>query len=190
MKSDITEQELLKGLANDDSESIDFIYKDNFKMIQHLVLNNNGNYDDAGDIFQEAIITLYEKSKDDSFILTCRIKTYLYSVCKNLWLKRLQQTGKYSLPNDFLEETIPVEDELELIEQRNLEFNLMEKSLIALGQPCKSILEAFYIQKKDMIKIAEEFGYTNAENAKNQKYKCLIRLKKIFFAQYNPKEKA
>jgi len=29
--------------------------------------------------------------------------------------------------------------------------------------------------------IAEEFGYTNAENAKTQKYKCLNRLRKLFF---------
>jgi hypothetical protein len=32
--------------------------------------------------------------------------------------------------------------------------------------------------------IADDFGYTNAENAKTQKYKCLMRLKKIFFSQY------
>lgn len=189
MKADISEQQLLQGLANDDSESIDFIYRDNFKMVQNLILSNNGSYDDAGDIFQEAMITLYEKSKDDSFVLTCRIKTYIYSVCRRLWLKRLQQIGKFASPADDLEETIPVEDDLGLIEQRNLEFSLMEKSLNALGQPCKSLLEAFYIEKKDMTSIAEEFGYTNAENAKNQKYKCLVRLKKIFFAQYNPQEK-
>jgi len=54
-----------------------------------------------------------------------------------------------------------------------------------LGEPCKSLLEAFYLQKKQMVDIAEEFGYTNADNAKNQKYKCLMRLKKLFFAQYN-----
>jgi hypothetical protein len=29
--------------------------------------------------------------------------------------------------------------------------------------------------------IREKFGYTNADNAKNQKYKCLQRLKKLFF---------
>jgi hypothetical protein len=33
-----------------------------------------------------------------------------------------------------------------------------------------------------MDEIAEKFGYTNADNAKNQKYKCLQRLKRIFFA--------
>ena len=53
-----------------------------------------------------------------------------------------------------------------------------------LGEPCKSLLEAFYIEKRSMPEIAAHFGYTNADNAKTQKYKCLMRLKKIFFAHY------
>jgi hypothetical protein len=53
-----------------------------------------------------------------------------------------------------------------------------------LGEPCKSLLESYYLQKKSMVAIAEEFGYTNADNAKNQKYKCLMRLKKLFFDQH------
>jgi hypothetical protein len=36
----------------------------------------------------------------------------------------------------------------------------------------------------NMQEIATSFGYTNAENAKTQKYKCLMRLKKIFFSHY------
>jgi hypothetical protein len=35
-----------------------------------------------------------------------------------------------------------------------------------------------------MQEIATDFKYTNADNAKTQKYKCLVRLKKIFFADY------
>ena len=39
-----------------------------------------------------------------------------------------------------------------------------------------------------MPEIADLFRYTNADNAKTQKYKCLVRLKKIFFEQYKDKE--
>ena len=60
----------------------------------------------------------------------------------------------------------------------------MNKAINSLGEPCKSLLEAFYLKKKNMQEIATVFGYTNAENAKNQKYKCLMRLKKIFFDDY------
>ncbi len=185
MKSELNEQHLLKGLANNDSKAINTIYKDNFKIVQVFILNNNGTYDDARDIFQEAMITLYEKAKSDSFVLTSKIKTYIYSVCRRLWLKRLQQTGKFVIQTESLEETISVEEDLEIHEKRNAEFTIMERALNSLGEPCKSLLQAYYIQKKGMGGIAAEFGYTNADNAKNQKYKCLMRLKKLFFAQYN-----
>ena len=185
MKLDSNEQLLLRGLANNDTKATDTIYKDNFNMVQALILNNNGTYDDARDIFQEAMITLYEKAKSESFVLTCQIKTYIYSVCRRLWLKRLQQMGKYISAGENLEETVPVEEDLEIHEKRNAEFAIMERAMGSLGEPCKSLLDAYYIQKKGMTEIASEFGYTNADNAKNQKYKCLMRLKKLFFAQYN-----
>ena len=185
MKVEINEQALLKGLANDDTKAIETIYKDNFNMVQTFIINNNGNYDDARDIFQEAMIALYEKAKSDSFVLTSKISTYVYSICRRLWLKRLQQLGRYSNQIDSLEETVAVEDDLEYHEKKNAEFVIMDRALNSLGEPCKSLLDGFYVKKIDMQALAREFGYTNADNAKNQKYKCLIRLKKLFFAQYN-----
>ncbi|MEP6846937.1 MAG: sigma-70 family RNA polymerase sigma factor [Panacibacter sp.] len=185
MKAEINEQILLRGLVDNDSKAIETIYKENYNMVQAFILNNNGTYDDARDVFQEAMITLYEKAKSESFVLTCQIKTYVYSVCRRLWLKRLQQMGRFVSAGENLEETVAVEDDLEVHEKRNAEFAIMERALGSLGEPCKSLLEAYYIQKKDMTEIAGSFGYTNADNAKNQKYKCLMRLKKLFFAQYN-----
>ena len=185
MKAEYNEQVLIKGLAKNDRRAIETIYKNNFSMVQAFILNNNGNYDDARDIFQEAMIVLYENAKTESFVLTCQIKTYVYSICRRLWLKRLQQLNRYTSQVESLEETIPVEEDIELEEKRNADFIIMERALTSLGEPCKGLLEAFYLQKKDMTEIATTFGYTNADNAKNQKYKCLMRLKKLFFSQYN-----
>lgn len=185
MKGEINEQILLKGLVNHDTKAVETIYKDNFTMVQSFILNNNGSYDDARDIFQEAMIALYEKAKSESFVLTCQIKTYLYSVCRRLWLKKLQQSGRFITQFDGLEETVQVEEDLEFHQKQNADFAIMERAMGSLGEPCKGLLEAYYLHKKDMREIAEEFGYTNADNAKNQKYKCLMRLKKLFFAQYN-----
>ncbi len=185
MKQEINEQILLRGLVNNDSKAIDAIYKENFNMVQAFILNNNGTYDDARDVFQEAMITLYEKAKSESFVLTCQIKTYVYSVCRRLWLKKLQQKGRFVAQSDGLEETVSVDEDLEIHEKRNADFVIMERAMSSLGEPCKSLLEAYYINKKGMTEISAEFGYTNADNAKNQKYKCLMRLKKLFFTQYN-----
>lgn len=180
-----SESALLKGLALNDRKAINTIYEENYNMVQSLIINNNGTIDDARDIFQEAMIVLYEKSKDPSFILSCLIKTYLYSVSRRLWLKRLQQQQRFIPDVNGMEDTVPVEEDLEAHQPQQDEFLLMEKAMAGLGEPCKSLLEAFYLQKKNMNEIAAEFGYTNADNAKNQKYKCLTRLKKIFFSEYN-----
>ena len=184
MKAEINEQVLLKGLAKSDKKAVETIYKENFNMVQALIIRNNGSTDEAKDIFQEAMIVLYEKVRSGTFELNCQIKTYVFSVCRRLWLKRLQQLNKYSTEVDGLQDVIVVEEEVEAHERRNSEFQLMEKAINNLGEPCKSLLEAYYLQKKTMQEIAGNFGYTNADNAKNQKYKCLMRLKKLFFTQY------
>lgn len=184
MKPDSQELSLLTGLAKNDRQAIEGIYSRHFGMIQSMIINNNGSSDDARDVFQEAMIVLYEKAKSPEFELQCQLKTYLYSVCRRLWLKRLSQFQRYVPEINGLEEQVPVEDDLEEHEKKNQEFQMMEKALLGLGEPCKSLLEAFYIQKKNMNEIAASFGYTNPENAKNQKYKCLIRLRKLFFSEY------
>lgn len=184
MKGDSNEQLLLKALANNDSKAAETIYKDNFNMVLAFIINNNGTYDEARDIFQEAMITLYQKAKSESFVLTSQLKTYIYSVSRRLWLKRLQQLGRTANGVENFE-SIAVDDDIEVHERRDAELGIMHRALNSLGEPCKSLLEAFYIEKKSMDEIALLFGYTNADNAKNQKYKCLMRLKKLFFSQYN-----
>ena len=135
MKAEFNEQVLLNGLAKNDAKAIETIYKSNFNMVQSFVLNNNGTYDDARDIFQEAMIVLYENAKTESFILTCQIKTYIYSICRRLWLKRLQQLNRYTSQVESLEETVPVEEDLDYQEKRNADFVIMERALGSLGEP-------------------------------------------------------
>ena len=184
MNPEHKEQDLLKGLARSDKKAIETIYKDNYNMVQSLIISNNGSADDARDVFQEAMIVLFEKARSGTFELNCQVRTYMYSVCRRIWLKRLHQMNRYSNEIETVVETVPVDDDVEDHEKRNEEFHLMERAISSLGEPCKSLIEAYYIQKKNMQLIADEFGYTNADNAKNQKYKCLMRLKKLFFAQY------
>ena len=184
MKTNDYELGLLEGLAANDRNAIETIYRENFSAIKAFIVNNNGYPDDARDIFQEAMIVLFEKAKSSSFILSCQIQTYLYSVCRRLWLKKLQKQNRFNPSVESVQEIVAVEDEIEIHEKRDSDFILMEKALQKIGEPCKSLLEAFYIEKKSMPEIADTFGYTNADNAKTQKYKCLVRLKKIFFAQY------
>jgi RNA polymerase sigma factor (sigma-70 family) len=184
LKAESNEKALLQGLARSDRKAIEIIYRENYNMVQSLIINNSGSADDAKDIFQEAMIVLYEKVRSGTFELNCLIKTYVYSVSRRLWLKRLQQMNRYVPTIENLQDTVPVEEDVEENARIDSEFQTMEKAISSLGEPCKSLLEAYYFEKQSMQEIALFFGYTNAENAKNQKYKCLVRLKKIFFAQY------
>ena len=184
MNPENNERTLLQGLARNDRKAVETIYKENYTTVQALIINNNGSADDAKDIFQEAMIVLYEKARSGTFELSCQIKTYVYSVSRRLWLKRLQQANRYSADIGNADGVVPVEEDIDEHERRDAEFDMMEKAIQGLGEPCKSLLEAFYLRKMNMQEIATGFGYTNAENAKTQKYKCLMRLKKIFFSHY------
>lgn len=182
----ITEQEkeVFRAIGINEKGAIEAVYKENYSLIQHFVISNNGTEDDARDIFQEAMMVLYEKSRSPDFELTCQIRTYLYSVCRRLWLKKLQYARRMESQVENYDKIVAVEEDLEQHEKLTQQYLTMRTAMGKIGEPCKSLIEAFYVHRKNMHEIASFFGYTNADNAKNQKYKCLVRLKKLFFAQY------
>lgn len=179
-----SDEAILAGIRNEDEDALSYLYNHHFPMILHFVQNNNGTDDEAKDIYQEAVIIFYEKVRHGALELNCQIKTYLYSVCRRLWLKRLalknRFTGVISESDTFVE----VEADLSAADEQEEKFNIMEQALNLLGEPCKTLLEDFYIQDLSMQTITDKLGYTNADNTKNQKYKCLMRLKKLFFNIY------
>ncbi|GAB4023755.1 RNA polymerase sigma factor [Spirosoma koreense] len=181
----LTDEELLTGLADGSDDALAHLYRRYFPMVLHFVTSNSGSEDDAKDIYQEALIVLYEKVRSGSLELHCQLKTYLYSIGRRLWLKQLAQRSRFMVRDV----EAPVDDELlqeDLIdhEERDRQFTLMADSLDRLGEPCRTLLNDFYIQHLSMQEITEKFGYTNADNAKTQKYKCLMRLKRLFFSEY------
>jgi RNA polymerase sigma factor (sigma-70 family) len=176
----LSEEEALAGLRANDSYVMNRLYKLHYPMILNFVVSNNGTELEAKDIYQEAFIVLYESLNNSSFQLNCLIKTYLYSVCRRLWLKRLYYKNKFEgRLNDFEPYIALPEAETKAADEQEMLFGQMEQALERLGQPCRTIIEDFYMGGLSMQQIAEKMGYTNAENAKTQKYKCLNRLRKI-----------
>ncbi|MFB9864057.1 sigma-70 family RNA polymerase sigma factor [Rufibacter immobilis] len=186
-KALVTDAAIIEGILLDDETALSRLYKLHFPMVLFFVQSNSGTEDDAKDIFQEAVIVFYEKVKAGQLELHCQIKTYLYSICRRLWLKKLSRSSRFShgMVEDTESELTPqVEDEAEQAEQNELKFEAMGNALAQLGEPCKTLLEDFYIRSMGMPEITEKFGYNNVDSAKNQKYKCLMRLKKLFFLDY------
>ena len=89
------DSEVVLGILNNSDVILKRVYIAYFPMILKLIINNSGTPDDAKDIYQEAIIVLYNKIKSGDFELTSKLKTFIYSVCRRLWLKRLSQMNRY-----------------------------------------------------------------------------------------------
>ncbi|MNK17559.1 RNA polymerase sigma factor [compost metagenome] len=176
-----TDREVVLGILNNSVDALNKLYVAYFPMVLQFILNNNGDEDDAKDVYQEAIIVLYNKIKSGSFELSSKLKTYIYSVSRRIWLKKLAQHSKKTSNIADFEDVLIVEEDMEQHEQKDMQFDKMKEALEGLGEPCKTIIEDFYINNQSMQDICEKFGYTNADNAKTQKYKCLQRLKKLFF---------
>ncbi|HLK98859.1 MAG TPA: sigma-70 family RNA polymerase sigma factor [Hymenobacter sp.] len=185
----LTDDELLLGLADGSDDALTQLYRRYFPMVLHFVKGNSGSEDEAKDVYQEALIVLYEKVRGGSFELHCQLKTYIYSVGRRLWLKQLAHKNRFMVNDTETPATDSaavgqMSDDLTDHEERDRQFDLMADSLDRLGEPCRTLLDDFYIQHMSMQDITEKFGYTNADNAKTQKYKCLMRLKRLFFAEY------
>ncbi len=176
-----TDRELVAGILNDSEAALNNLYTGHFPMVLQFILNNNGDEDDAKDVYQECIIILYNKIKTGEFELTSKLKTYIYSVSRRIWLKKLAQHSKKSNSIAEFEDIVAVEIDVEMHEAKDLQFEKMGSALSNLGEPCKTIIQDFYINNLSMQDISDKFGYTNTDNAKTQKYKCLQRLKKLFF---------
>jgi RNA polymerase sigma factor (sigma-70 family) len=178
----LSAQEVVEGLRIGDNAVLTYLYKNYYKVVLKFISANSGSEELAQDIYQEAVIVLYENAQKPGFELSCQVQTYLYSVSKRLWLKYLKKQGRMVLLKEqFEEDGFDVSEAMELYSEREAEFEKMSRSLVELGEPCATLIKDFYIEKLSMEEIAIKFGYTNADNAKNQKYKCLQRLRKYFF---------
>lgn len=181
-KLQYTDLQFIEGLRSNNSEVLEALYKKYYQLVLKLIVGNSGGSDAARDVYQETIIVLYENVQKPGFELKCQLQTYIYSVARRLWLKQLRKQGKTFLfkeeeENEVADVTTELNEHLE--KENSLE--QMQKSLQTLGEPCKTLIQDFYVRRMNMEDIAEKFGYTNANNAKTQKYKCLQRLKRSFF---------
>jgi RNA polymerase sigma factor (sigma-70 family) len=97
----ISDNTLLDKLKAEDNSSFELLYKFYFPTVASYIKQNLGSNQDAEDIFQEAIIVLLQKVRKTDFVLTSSLKTYLYAIAKNLWLKRLRDNKMKIVDNEI-----------------------------------------------------------------------------------------
>ena len=183
-----SEQQVLAALAAGGRAATEQIYQQNFHIVNGWLINNGASSADAADIFQEAMVVLFGKAQEPDFRLTCSTGTYLFAISKHLWYKKLQRQNRepaYLIDGLGGEEDntgVVYEDDISVHRERESHYNQLDAALDQIGEPCRSLLKAYYHHDKNMQEIASDFGYTNPDNAKNQKYKCLARLRKLFYS--------
>ena len=188
-KLQFTDSQFIDGLRANSNEVLTALYKKYYTIVLKLIVSNNGSQVEAQDVYQETIIVVFENVKKPEFELNCQLQTYIYSIAKRIWLKQLKKNGKTFLFKENEEnELADVSNDLNDHFKKEDDILKMNKSMQLLGEPCNTIINDFYILKLSMDKIAEKFGYTNSDNAKTQKYKCLQRLKKYFFEKQTLQE--
>jgi RNA polymerase sigma factor (sigma-70 family) len=167
----MSDQEIIDLIKSGDESALEYLYKKNYRMMVKLVIKNSGTEEEAKDIYQDALVVLWQKAKSAEFTLTSKISTYLYSVCMNLWRKELARKSKLSS-----NEGVDVGEEMPLDEKEKVQ--LIQNCLNELGDTCKQILLYYYFDRMSMAEIAEKMGFANADTAKTKKYKCKQELDK------------
>lgn len=170
----MTDQNIIRELKKGNSKVFENLYR-HFPIIRNHILKNNGTEEDAKDIFQNTLIVFYKKAISPQFELTSKISTYLFSVAKNLWLDVLK--SKKTTQNSIPEASTDTESNEEA-PSTPIETYIANK-INELGEPCISILVMHSYNNISMTEITLQLGYANEHTTRQQKYKCLQRLKKL-----------
>lgn len=172
-----TDEAIIDGLKKRDSLIIRYVYKEYYPTIKFLITTNSGTETDAEDVFQDALVVLYRKIAKENLVLTSSFKTFLYSICRNLWLQRLDRRV---FSNEFLDtEGLSELQEITSSEQADEEhekYRLFQQHFFRLSEDCQKILKLF-MSKVSLREIAEIMGFKTEKYAKTRKFMCKERLK-------------
>ena len=152
-------------LTGQDQELYALAYKATLRTINAYVRRNNGSEADGEDVCHEALLVLLQKLEDPAFVLTTTVEGYVFSIARNLWLKRLRSRMPYvttDTANIAAEEneSMPYAERLPAL-------------LASISAHCQRLIKKVFLSEHD---VSSE--YKNAHTLHNQKYKCLQQLRK------------
>jgi RNA polymerase sigma factor (sigma-70 family) len=169
-----SDEQIQKGIIRHDNLVLTYIYKQFFYKVNAFIKKNSGTEDDVNDIFQEAVIVIYRKLKDNGTLFENRsFEVYLYSVCRFLWLKQLQHRRT---EREKINETLPFnddvyDDELSSLVEKNERYLLYQKHFRNISSDCQKILQMFF-DKVPIKQIAQIMGFKSEKYVKTRKFKC------------------
>jgi len=172
-----TDEAIIDGLKKRESGIIRYVYKEYYPTIKFLITTNSGTETDAEDVFQDALVVLYRKIARENLVLTSSFKTFLYSICRNLWLQRLDRRV-FSNQFQDMEELGNLQEShyFEQPEEDQDKYRLFQQHFLRLSEDCQKILQLF-LSKVSLKEIAEIMGFKTEKYAKTRKFMCKEKLK-------------
>ena len=178
-----TEETLLQSLKTGDQEALGRFYLEGkAAFVKWAEKYFQCRYIEAVDVYQDAIITLYENIVVGKYVQQdgSSIKTYLYAIGKNIFLKKLSLEKKVQdrvIPELSVQADEDTEKKETLMVEDELRYDAVMQAFATLKEPCKSLLKYFYYQGLSMKEIAAKLNYKSEQVAKSQKVRCMKTLK-------------
>ncbi len=165
--------------AGSNDRVLAYLYDRPLQKIRHYILSNNGSREDANDIFQDAVVILFNQIKKNKYDEKNEVDGFLYAVAKNLWIDKVRRE-KRIVTKDIAEETDRTDFTDHLTDLINKEKSAaLRKIFEKLDEKCRKILLYVIYEKLSMKEISEKMGYSNENVAKSNHYRCKQYLAKI-----------
>lgn len=164
----------VEGIRVGKSSILDSIYEHFFPKIRRFIIQHSGTSEDAKDIFQEALLVIYNNALSKDFKLTCAFGTYLYAICRNIWFYQIRRKKiqiKVHEEEDTLVDPEELEDSLIWLER----YKIYQRQFQNISDQCQALLQA-YLSGEDMLSIAKQFGFASVAYARKRKFKCKEQL--------------
>lgn len=145
------------------------LYKQVFPSVARYVARRDGSFEEARDVFQDALVIYYEKLVGELLPAQHLEKAYIVGIARHLWLKRYREKSNY-VGFDLLSETPEEEVSVPSAE-------ILMRYLESSGKRCMELLKAFYYDKLPFKQLGRLFGYASIHSATVQKYKCLEKVR-------------
>jgi RNA polymerase sigma-70 factor (ECF subfamily) len=177
----MNQDEIIQKIKSGGQTELGLIYEEyREEFLRWVIKEYKCSMDDGKDIYQLTILIFHDNIKQGKLEhLVSSVKTYLFGIGKNI-VKENQRKEKRYIPiskEKWLKENL-IDEPTSKIDDAI--FERAKNALAKLGQPCQRLIELFYYEKKSIPEITLAMNYKNPETAKNQKCKCMARLRKIF----------
>lgn len=176
---DLSSNQMVRLIKENDASILKELYKINFAKVKRYVEKNNGDEQQAKDLYQEAFLAMWRNIKEDKFSAESEtaINGYLFQIAKYKWLDHVR-SARYKNTTFINREIEYDEPDIEENEMQNQKIKIIMDSISNLGERCQTMLKLFYFERKSFREISEILEMDEA-SARNAKYRCQEQLKKM-----------